>query len=471
MKSEYPTLLIEIEHFKRQSATDDYLVAFSGGLDSTVLLHLLAEDPECLTRLNALYIDHQIQVPSADWGVHCATVCKQWSLPFRVVKVNLRAATRQGIEALAREARYQALHAALTPNQVLLTAHHQRDQTETFLLNLSRGSGVAGLAAMPYQKTITLTRPSQSDGQIDGQHQYENRHIRPLLRVPYSELVAYAKQHQLEWVEDPSNQDTHHQRNFIRNKLLPQFEQAWPLIQQQIERTSSHQAEALTLLKRLAEQDLNAGEFTEYSISLSSYHFLDWTSFKNVLRYWASSFLKVQLSFDQIAWVKLYGVGESGSSASLKLREGSLRLYRNVLYYVSDLLGEYKINFSDLTPDARSTFQQKSVREFEVVLPLSWLEERVDDLSVRNIMADDKVNRKRLKNWFQQQDVPPWQRPLWPVVCLQGRAFILWGAAGFFDGECAKRLQDELSLCNSAEQKVHYTLTELNIISFSDRHD
>lgn len=478
----YPTLLSEINRFKQLHSIDGYLLAFSGGLDSTVLLHILAQDLDCLPKLRALYIDHQIQKESADWAVHCQAICAQWAVPFQSVKVDLGSSTRRGVEALARQARYQALHRALAPHQALLTAHHQRDQAETFILNLSRGSGVAGLASMPYQKKI-VTKET-----------FTNYQIRPLLNVPYTELVAYAQQQQLEWVEDPSNRDTHHRRNLIRNELLPQFEQACPNIQQQIARATQHQAEAFDLLSRLAAQDLQTGEYTEYSINLSSYAPLDWPSIKNLLRYWSNHCVSLspglQLNFEQLSWIKDYGLDTHDSSASLKLRQGSLKLYRNNLYYVDDFIEEYGFLFTELETHtkpqssiqvstqrnnrANSQHTDRHVRrQFELSLPEAWLKKEWETLSVRNIKESDNVNRKRLKTWFQQQGIPPWQRLFWPVVCIDNQPLFLWGLTDklatqrlFKDENSRSRLQ-RLIADYPTEQWVGYLLTEGDIIGFT----
>lgn len=470
-ESNYPTLLNEIARFKQQTTTAEYLVAFSGGLDSTVLLHLLAQDLACLPKLHALYIDHQIQVESASWTSHCNEVCQQWSVPFKSVKVTLDPVSRQGVEALARKARYHALYQALTPSQVLLTAHHQRDQVETFLLNLSRGSGVAGLASMPYQKPIV------------NKSLVPNQHIRPLLKVPYTELVSYALHHQLKWVEDPSNQDVQHRRNQVRIKVIPQLERAFPNIQKQVERTIAHQSEAFDLLNRLAEQDLQFGEYSDYSINLLSYQSLEWGSVKNLLRYWSShclSSLKLQLTFEQLAWIKLYGIDTQCSTASLKLRRGSLRLYRNRLYYVDDFIEEYSFAFSEiaLKPQAISELNtqqnQNKINEFELILPESLLQMQEGQLTVRNVKTDDKLNRKRLKNWFQERGIPPWQRPFWPVVCFKGNALFLWGVTGegssenLFKTEATQSPITQLNTKSVADKWVTFTLSENDIIKFSN---
>ena len=424
MQTLYPTLLAEFNRFKNQTMHQHYLLGFSGGLDSTVLLHLLAHDTACHSKTHARYVDHQIQPDSAQWAAHCAAVCKQWSISFEGVKVTLEVTTRQGIESRARKARYQALYKGLNANTILLTAHHQRDQVETFLLNLTRGSGVAGLASMPYQKKMILEAGEQT------------QHIRPLLRVPYQELIDYAEHYQLKWVEDPSNEDNHFARNQVRNQLLPEFEQACPIIQQQIERAISHQSEALGLITRLAENDLQHGRWNAYSILLSSYQILDWPSLKNVLRFWAKSVLSIQLSFDHLEWIKLHAIERPATSARLKLRTGSLRLYRGMLYYVNDFYVDYVFSFDQFErstahnkqPD-KSFVMTADEKVFEFSLPKNWLQQQRSRLIIRPLKERDQIPLKKLKRWFQEHAIPDWQRPFWPVLCLDDVPFLVCGAS------------------------------------------
>ena len=467
MATSYPTLLAEIERFRQQTQNARYLVALSGGLDSTVLLHLLAQDKASQNRTQALYVDHQIQAQSAQWGLHCQTLCKAWSVDFQCVKVKLEATKRQGLEARARKARYHALHQALNSNTLLLTAHHQRDQAETFLLNLARGSGVAGLAAMPYQKPI----------QLEGSEQ--TWHVRPLLNVPYKELEHYAKHHHLNWVEDPSNLDNRFMRNHIRNRLLPEYEQACPVIQQQIERAVNHQSEALNLLDRLAYQDLIEGEYNDHAIKLSSYVQLDWASLKNVLRYWAKRAFGLALNYDQLEWVKRYGLDETASSASLKLQTGSLRLYRGSLYYVIDKTHDYRFNLKEFSENIKSDWGQgrgwleaSKAKVFTLVLPVDWVNKHQAQLSIGNLASLNShkpvVNRKT-KKWFQEQSIPSWQRPFWPVLFLDETPLFLCGGSinkARLSEDLTENLQPLLSAQDSNAEQIQYTFSERDVIRF-----
>ncbi len=218
-----------------------WLVAFSGGLDSTVLLHRLAQLREHTgARLRAIHIHHGLSRYADDWAVHCRQICERWNVPLEVVRVQLQD-NGQGIEAQAREARYAAFAAALQPEEALVTAQHLDDQCETLLLALKRGSGPAGLAAMP--ETLVF-----AGGAI----------VRPLLESSRASLTAYAEANELEWIEDDSNQDDRYDRNFLRLRVLPQLTQRWPYFSRTVARSATLCGEQERLIDELLADELAA---------------------------------------------------------------------------------------------------------------------------------------------------------------------------------------------------------------------
>lgn len=215
-----------------------WYVAWSGGLDSTVLLHavhMLCPRPP----LFALHVDHGLQAASPGWVRHCEALSRQWEVPLLVRRVTVAAGASQ--EAAARAARYAAFSAELQEGDLLLTAQHRGDQAETLLFRLLRGAGVRGLGAMAAQRPL-------GRGQL----------LRPLLGVSRRELEAHARQHRLTWVEDPSNRDLGFSRNFLRHRVLPLLAERWPGTEQSLARAAAHLRECQTLLDELARQDLAA---------------------------------------------------------------------------------------------------------------------------------------------------------------------------------------------------------------------
>jgi tRNA(Ile)-lysidine synthase len=193
---------------------DRLWVAYSGGLDSHVLLHaLVSQFAPAALRLQAVHVDHGLASDAAAWARHCQRVCAALGVPLRRIRVNARPSKGESPEAAAREARYGALRSLLRGRECLLTAHHQDDQAETVLLQLLRGAGVRGLAAMPRLMPFGA-------GWL----------ARPLLQWPREALCAYARRQHLDWVEDASNHDKGIDRNLLRQEVIPVLRRRWPAV-------------------------------------------------------------------------------------------------------------------------------------------------------------------------------------------------------------------------------------------------
>ena len=220
------------------------VVGFSGGLDSTVLLHLLAKlrhNKQLDSPLRAVHINHQLSSAAKDFEQHCRKTCKALEVPLTVISVQVDGAGSAGPEGEARAARYRAFSENLQQDEVLLQAHHQDDQVETLLLRLLRGAGPRGLAAIPPRRRL-------GKGWV----------VRPLLSFSRAELRAYAEAAGLEWVEDPSNSDTSLDRNYCRHVILPAMEERWPSYRRSLHKTATLSREADGLLQDLAAIDLQA---------------------------------------------------------------------------------------------------------------------------------------------------------------------------------------------------------------------
>jgi tRNA(Ile)-lysidine synthase len=216
-------------------------IAFSGGLDSTVLAHALAQRRRRFASLRLLHVDHGLQAASGEWARDCERRARRWKLPITVLRANVSKSRGESPEAAAREARYALLSAALDPGEVLVTAQHRDDQVETLLLQLFRGAGVNGLAAMP---EIARFGPG--------------RIARPLLGVERESIETYARRHRLTWIEDPTNTLPRFGRNYLRHRVMPLLREKWPGVDDAIARSARHMAEAADLLGTLARADLAA---------------------------------------------------------------------------------------------------------------------------------------------------------------------------------------------------------------------
>ena len=267
-------------------------IAFSGGLDSTVLLHLLA-NTEHLPPLSAIHIHHGLQAAADAWPSHCQSICDSLGVPLRVIRVQVQSGA--SLERAAREARYQAFAEAAGAGEVVLTGQHRDDQAETLLFRLLRGAGVRGLAAMP------LHRP------LAGGHL-----VRPLLDVSRAELEAYAHAHQLKWIEDPSNADPRFSRNYFRHRVFPVLTERWPQAVSSLARTAEHLSEAQELLDELARMDLQgADQPSPYpwlqlpSLALAPLRELSDARQRNALRHWLTPLTRLPDSDHWASWYSL----------------------------------------------------------------------------------------------------------------------------------------------------------------------
>lgn len=209
------------------------LVGLSGGLDSVVLLHRLTSSPTARERgLRAIHVHHGLHAEAERWSEHCASVCAGLGVPLIVARVQVMRDHDDGIEAAARAARYGAFAEQLRAGETLALAHHRDDQAETVLLRLLRASGGTGLAAM------RSLRP------------FERGWLwRPWLDTPRAALLTYAQSHDLSWIEDPSNLDSAHDRNFLRHQVFPVLRQRWPQAEAMFARSAALLAEQDDLLR------------------------------------------------------------------------------------------------------------------------------------------------------------------------------------------------------------------------------
>lgn len=219
-----------------------YVVAFSGGLDSSVLLHALVSlRAELRIPLLAIHVDHGLQEASDVWSEHCGEVAHELGVDYRCRAVSVQLESGKGPEASARDARYTALHGELSYNDWLLSAHHREDQAETLLLNLIRGSGLAGMAGIGAIRRF-------GPGWL----------ARPMLDTSRAALLDYANSEALQWLDDPSNADRRFDRNFLRHEVLPRLKSRWPDVSVRLHRSAKHAGEASELLAKLAEIDLDS---------------------------------------------------------------------------------------------------------------------------------------------------------------------------------------------------------------------
>jgi tRNA(Ile)-lysidine synthase len=301
-------------------------IAFSGGMDSSVLLHAL-QRLSCMQKippLHAIHVHHGLMREADTWVGHCTQVCRALNVPLDIeyVKTDQKAS----LERAAREARYTVFDKYMGENEVLLLAQHQDDQAETLLLRLLRGAGVQGLSAMPVQRPLGV-------GTL----------VRPFLSLSRRELLEYATVERLEWVEDPSNAQAVQDRNFLRNDVITRLRARWPQVSNAFARSAMHMTEALEILDECAASDLTVGRgstvFPWLSLPSLDFEFICSLSDarqRNALRYWLREYTRMP---DTAHWAGWYALREASDSANpvWRLEGGELQRAAGRLWWLPDV--------------------------------------------------------------------------------------------------------------------------------------
>ncbi len=391
--------------------TRRYLVGYSGGVDSHVLLHALARlrDQVGLPELLAVHVDHALHPAASEWARHCRRVCEALGVSITSVTVDARPAAGEAPEAAARRARYEALRALMRPDEILLTAHHRDDQAETVLLQLLRGAGPAGLAAMPSLSSFT-----------------PGWHARPLLDVERSALLRYAEEQRLQWIDDPSNEDPRFDRNYLRHAVMPILRARWPSLSDTLARVSRHQAQAAALLRELATEDLNRLEGSRVdALSVAALARLSEARQKNAIREWLRRRRLALPSEVQLDRLLEDVIGAREDAEPLMRWEGvEVRRYRDDVFAMPPLAPHDP--GAVIAWDARAplTLPQLGRRLDLADLQSLGLDPATlkEPLTVRFRQGGERCrplgyrDTRELKKLFQEAGVPPWERDRVPLV-------------------------------------------------------
>ncbi|MGV3984972.1 tRNA lysidine(34) synthetase TilS [Citrobacter portucalensis] len=395
------------------------LVAFSGGLDSTVLLHQLvlwrALHPD--VALRAIHIHHGLSPHADSWVQHCESVCAQWQVPLVVERVHLED-DGLGIEAQARRARYQAFAQTLLPGEVLMTAQHLDDQCETFLLALKRGSGPAGLSAMGESSPFAGTQL-----------------IRPLLAQTREALEAWARRHELCWIEDESNQDDTYDRNFLRLRVTPLLQQRWPHFAQAVARSAALCAEQESLLDELLASDLADCITAHGTLLLVPLMMVSDVRRAALLRRWLAGLNAPMPSRDGLEriWQEV-ALAREDASPCFRLGEYEVRRYQSQLWWVKSVDGQSETVIPWLEwktplalPAGLGSVQLISAGELRMPQEDETVSIRFKAPGLLHIVG--RNGGRKLKKIWQEQGIPPWRRDTTPLL-FYGETLI--AAAGIF---------------------------------------
>ena len=380
-----------------------FAVAFSGGLDSTVLLVALCRlAPRPGVR--ALHVDHGLHPDSKAWEGHCRAAAESLGAGYGCLRCPVEPVSGESLEARARAVRYRALEELLGPAEILLTAHHADDQLETLMLRLLRGTGVRGL------RGIAPLRP------------FGNGFLaRPLLSVSKEEILAAARRWGLEWIEDPSNRDTRFDRNHVRAELIPRIKERWPAAARTVGRAAGQMAEAQRILDEAARADAPGDpDRIDCAVLLK----LSPARRRNALRH---AMVRLGLPTPDTRQMeellRALGVRRRDAKPRVQWPGGEARIYRDRLYLLEPLpaasprgySGEVSLARSWSGPEGKLRLVSGSGRG----LPANWAEA---GLRVRFRKGGERFrpmgrrHSRPLKKWLQEAGVPPWLRARIPLL-------------------------------------------------------
>jgi tRNA(Ile)-lysidine synthase len=415
-----------------------FYIGYSGGVDSHVLLHCCASIIPLKDKLTAVYVHHGLQAEAESWAKHCEKTANELGVAFLALRVNAKTAPGESPEEAARNARYAALKSLINANDVLLLAQHREDQLETVLLQLFRGSGLRGLSGMPERQNFGA-------GVM----------LRPLLDTPKQAISDYAQAHQLSWVEDPSNQSNDYDRNFLRNAVVPLLKQRWPALDKTVSRSAKHCADAQVLVDEVADElfdtVFNPADRTLCISRLLEHHVHQQ---QLIIRHWFRHRGLKMPSQSLVGRILSEVVAATGHRDPVLSGQGySIRRYRDKLYCLPNLPETKKPGINQalhaapqnrIWPAGQASINitNKQILAYKSsskgILHEQWQAAKVE---VRFRQGGEKIRlpgrngHHSLKNLFQEDGIPPWEREVMPLIYLDGKLAAvgdLWISAAFY---------------------------------------
>jgi tRNA(Ile)-lysidine synthase len=405
------------------------IIAYSGGVDSQVLLAALStlKQQQRLTNpILVCHVNHGLSANASSWQQFATEQCQQFLLPITIHQLALKKLPQQSLEAIARDARYQCLVAASVDPAFIVTGHHLNDQTETFLLALKRGAGLKGLSSMAQQSSLA-------------QHSL----VRPLLTISRADIVAYAQHQKLDWIEDESNEDQAFDRNFIRHTIVPELAHRWPSFNKTLSRSVGHCQDAQLLLNEIAEEDFNKVSFASKILSIPALLSLSALRFNNVIRFFLAKHDKLMPSSAQLMQITQQLHANSDKNPCVKISGYCLRRYQKQLYLTDDFadisdwnkqmvmasdcnniklpdnLGHIQFNVVDGTNDVANSDLDINDTDhvMEIIAPKAG-----QKVSIRFSHENPKClphfrdKSRALKKVLQEAKIPTWQRQRIPFI-------------------------------------------------------
>ena len=394
---------------------DEFLIAYSGGCDSTALLYFANQiAKKNKINIRAIHVNHNLNKESKKWENHCKEFCKEINVELYIANVNIILKAGDSIEEKAREERYSSIYSQMGKKTLMMTAHHGDDQAETFLYQLFRGSGAKGLSSMPRIKKIK-----------------KGFHLRPFLAFNKKTLEDFLELRIISYIEDQSNNDTDFSRNFIRKEIIPKIKKKWPSCASTISRSAQNISELYKLNEDLAMIDIQNFLINDiYKISIGV-RTLDKYRCNNVIRYWISKNNYRMPSAEQLHSIYSNVLNAGDDKAPFFLcSEYEIRRHNDYIEIMQPLKKH----------DSSNIYKWKFPENLiisNLCLNLSWsdLEEKfgrkiTHDVEVRFRKSGENLklynSKKSLKDYMREINMPPWKRERTPLIYIDKKLRVIW---------------------------------------------
>lgn len=391
----------------------------------------------------AVHVNHRLQTDSDHWQEHCQQQCQQWHIPFQACVLESSPSVGESLEAWAREQRYQQFQHFIKEESVLMTAHHQGDQLETVLLQLFRGAGPEGIAAMP------------------GERQFGNgKLLRPLLDVSRTELEDYAHEHNLQWIDDPSNKNIEIERNYLRHEVIPLLEKQWPAIAKTVSRSAHHIAAMNHELIPYLEVELHRVRLADSSaLDIRKLETLNDNKLFMLIRLWLQ-----QNNFDTPTTEHLRHIKSDvmlsahNAQAEVRFANTVIRKYRNGLYAMRNMNAELQCDQWDLQESFKTQLGElKAIKTQGKGIKAALISE--SGVEVRYRQGGEKMRVKGhthtadIKKLMQEAAVLPWYRTQLPFIYIEDELALI---PGFWLADKFSASADEASITISWNQPMDF---------------
>lgn len=386
-----------VEALLHQQPNQKFTLALSGGVDSVVLLHLLWRYRQTYpsTEINVVHVNHGLSVNADKWQLFCADLCQKWQFEFAFEPLVLGIKSRQSLEAVAREKRYDALEKHSPSDAILLLGQHLDDQAETFLIRLKRGSGLLGLGGMKAVDKLTSGKKT----------------FRPLLNISRHEIESYAQQHGLSHIEDESNQDDKFDRNFLRNQVLPLLNDRFNGFSRTVARVSNLLQSQQSLLDEYLKADAQLC-IRDNTFLLDEIKGFSEQRFNGLIRFWLSQnrlVLPSQKVLNQITAQAIQA--KKDAQMNIQCQEYSIARYQNRLHICFA-----KKQMHDVLNIGLEEINQNNVKFFVNYEKGVRLPRASEQVNLRFSIGSEKFKlagrncTKSVNTWLKESHVAPWQR-------------------------------------------------------------